>query len=168
MKFKARAPVTGGKDFVSLKDKESIVGVFMGEIHEYYAQWSAADRRYVEVPPETRGAKFRFRVNLVIKEGAAYVPKIFEQGATVYNDLATLNETYPLEKTLVKITRHGSAMSDTSYNLLPMPQGIPPETLKHLATIKLHDVLNGSAKDEFNVPSDEPPPMPSEDDEIPF
>jgi hypothetical protein len=144
VKFRTDLPESGGsKNFLKLKDKESISGIFMGDLHEFFVLWEAGKSR--EVPEGTPGAKFRFRINLVVKEGAVYVPKIFEQGSVVYKDLAAIHEEYPLDTIVVKITRNGTG-TDTTYNLLPLlKQAITKETAAHLKTIELLPLVSNSA-----------------------
>lgn len=174
MKFRDQKdmPVTGGA-FLKMRDGEKIHGIFLGDIHEFYSLWT--DNKPKEVPEGTAGASFRFRVNFVVKEGAVFVPKVFEQGVTVYKSLAELNEIYPLDKTLVQISRKGSTINDTTYSIVPLPQPISESTLAHLKTIELND-LTGKAKSggRSDVPwPNEAPPQggPSQMDEhseIPF
>jgi hypothetical protein len=72
-----------------------------------------------------------------MKEGAVYVPKIFEQGLMVYNQLRELNEEYGLDEIVVKITRNGTG-TDTTYSILPLlKQAISKETLKYLESMEL-------------------------------
>lgn len=118
MKFRDDLPDSGGGSFLRLKDKESIVGVFVGDLHEFFTLWK--DKVSTIVPEGTSKASFRFRVNFVIKEGDGYVAKIFEQGKTVYKQLLEINKEYPLETIAVKITRQGSGVSDTEYFFMPM------------------------------------------------
>lgn len=137
MKFRNDIPESGGgsKNFLKLKDKESVSGIFLGDLHEYFVVWEGQKSRVV--PEGTDGAKFRFRVNFVVKESSVYVPKIFEQGLTVYRQLAELNEEYGLEQIVIKITRNGTG-TDTTYSLLPLlKQAISPETAKYLQTLEL-------------------------------
>lgn len=156
MKFRTDIPEGGGsKNFLKLKDKESVSGIFMGDLHEFYVEWEAGKSRVV--PEGAPGAKFRFRVNFVVKEGSVYVPKIFEQGLTVYRDLAAIHEEYPLDSIVVKITRNGTG-TDTTYNLLPLlKQAITKETAAHLKTIELLPLesqaksANGHADTEDNL-----------------
>lgn len=126
----------GGKNFLKLKDKESISGIFRGELKEFFVVWEKGGKAH-EVAEGTPGAKFRFRVNFVIKEGAVYVPKILEQGLIVYKDLAEINKEYDLETTVIKITRNGMG-TDTTYSLLPLlKQTLSKEAVKHLETLEL-------------------------------
>lgn len=144
MKFRTDIPEAGGsKNFLKLKDKESASGIFMGDLHYFYVLWEAGKSR--EVPEGTPGAKFRFRVNFVMKEGSVYVPKLFEQGLTVYRDLAAINEEYPLETVVVKVTRNGTG-TDTTYNLLPLlKQTISKETSQYLKTVELLPLVSERA-----------------------
>jgi hypothetical protein len=138
MKFKNQdeLPEGGGsKNFLKLKDKESVQGIFRGDLHEFFVLWENGKSR--EVDAGFPGGKFRFRVNLVIKEGPSYVAKIFEQGLTVYNQLRELHEEYELDKIVVKITRNGTG-TDTTYSVLPLlKQAISKETFKFLDSMEL-------------------------------
>lgn len=148
----------GNKSFIKLKDKESVVGIFRGEMHEFFSVWENNRTRVVE--EGTPGAGFRFRVNFFVKEGTTFTPKIFEGGVTVYNQLAELHEEYNLEETAIKITRNGTG-TDTTYTIIPMKQAPSKETLKFLAAAELLPLestkQNGSAA-----------PQLDQDDEIPF
>lgn len=172
MKFRDEKdmPQTGGASYVKLKDGEKIHGIFRGDLHEFYAVWK--DGKPTEVPEGTPGAGFRFRINFVVKEGSVYVPKVFEQGVTVYKALAELNGIYPLEKTLVQISRRGNSINDTEYTIMPLPQPVSEATLHHLETLELNDLTGGKKKSGHpaNVPHDNfgGAPMPDQHDEIPF
>lgn len=136
MQFRKDLPETGGsKNFLKLKDKESVTGIFMGDLYEFFVIWENGKSQVV--PEGTPNAKFRFRVNFVMKENGVYVPKIIEQGLTFYRDLAAINEEYPLETIVVKVTRNGTG-TDTTYNLLPLlKQEITKEARDHLKTLEL-------------------------------
>jgi hypothetical protein len=161
MKFRKDLPDSGGKNFVKLKDKESISGIFMGDTHEFFCLWQ--DGKYKEVPEGTAGASFRFRINFVVKEGTVYVPKILEQGKTVYQQLSELHDEYNLENVVIKITRSGTTKNDTTYTLLPLRQEISEETKAYLKTVKLNELVQKSSFD-----TDPGPVPPGFDDEIPF
>lgn len=154
MKFRneSEMPNTGGSNnFVKLKDKESITGIFMGDLHEFFVLWEGGKSR--EVPEGTPEAKFRFRVNFITKEGSVYVPKIFEQGSIVYSQLADLHNEYDLEKIVVKITRNGTG-TDTTYSILPLiKQTLTKEVAEHLKNVELLPLqskpkANGNFQDE--------------------
>lgn len=136
MQFRKDLPEGGGgKNFLKLKDKESVSGIFMGSLHEFFVLWESGKTRVVA--EGTPDAKFRFRVNFVAKEGAVYVPKIFEQGLVVYRQLSELHEEYDLESIVVKVTRNGIG-TDTTYSLLPLlKQQITKETAAHLKALEL-------------------------------
>ncbi len=158
MKFKdaTELPEGGGsKNFLKLKDKESISGIFRGDLAEFFVLWENGKSR--EVDAGTPGGKFRFRVNFVHKEGSVYVPKIFEQGLMVYNQLRELNEEYGLDEIVVKITRNGTG-TDTTYSILPLlKQAITPETMKYINAMELLP-LEGKTSAE----------KPTGDDALPF
>jgi len=157
MQFRTDIPEGGGsKNYLKLKDKESAMGIFRGDLHEFFVLWEG--QKSSVVPEGTPGSKFRFKVNFVIKDGASYVPKIFEQGLTVYKQLAELHAEYDLETTVIKITRNGTG-TDTTYSLLPLlKQALSKEVLKHLGTIELHALEQAQASQESAPKADESEP----------
>ncbi len=162
MRFKKDLPQagSGSTSYLKLKDKESVVGVFQGMPHEFYATFK--DGKYVEEP----GGKFRFKINFVIKEGTTFVPKIFEQGQVVYEQLGALHDEYGLDSVTVKITRRGEKL-DTSYDILPLRGEISAETKAVLKSIKLHDFGNGG-HDDTPFPTEFHGPPDGDNDELPF
>ena len=168
MKFRKDLPTGDGKNYLKLKSGESVTGIFRGETYEFTQLWGGP--KPIEVEDGTPGGKFRFRINFVVKEGAAYVVKVFEQGSKVYSAMAELNDIYPLDKTLMRITRQGSTMNDTTYSILPMPQPVTMETLKVLDTLQLNDLGGKKVKPEDQPPWDDAPPPAGVDerDELPF
>jgi len=169
MRFKDRPQNQEGQSlpFVKLKDGEKIVGVFKGDPYEFYHIFS--ERKIV--PAGTKGASFRFRSNFITKEGASYVPKVFEQGGTVYDMLRDLNESYPLEETVVEIKRTGSTKDDTRYSILPLhPSKQPgPQAWKVIDQVPLipleHKMAESTPEPDFGDP---PPEVYDEHPEIPF
>lgn len=119
MKFEAIA--NNSKHFVSLKDGEEVIGVFLGEPYVFRTHWGEGRSTVCkgdDCDKCSAGSegKFRFRLNMAVKgEGV----KIYEGGAKVYRALSELNEEYPLEDGFVKIKRTGSTKNDTQYNVLP-------------------------------------------------
>lgn len=167
------------KNFVKLKDKESAIGVFRGDPYDFRQHW--VDKRSVLCTGAEKGCKlcaekvkdgFRFRLNFITKENGGYVPKIFEQGWMVYEQLRALHEgDYKLDKTIVRITRSGTGQN-TSYTVIPVPKGdVTPEIEKTLAAIKLHDLKNLEKKDsqvsDAGAFGQDVPP-PGDMDDIPF
>lgn len=157
----------GGKNFVKLKDKESITGVLYGDIHDFRQHWNnnkstpCTGEMCLDCSAGNRST-FRFRLNLITKEGTTYSAKIFEQGAKVYQALKSLHESgYNLEKTIVKITRNGSDRQNTSYSILPIPNHqVTPDTESQLKNVVLNDLINLATENEV-------PPYHQEQD-IPF
>lgn len=156
MKFRKNLPEQGGSgNFLKLKDQESVTGIFRGNLYEFFVIWE--NKKATQVPEGTPGAKFRFRINFVVKEGTTYVPKILEQGRVVYDALAAIHEEYHLEQTIIKITRNGSGLNDTTYALLPLlKHEISQETMNYLDKMTLLP-LDGqkSKQDDFSFKQDD-------------
>lgn len=169
MHFKDRpqAESTNLLPFLKLKDGDKVYGVFKGDIYEYHQIW--AEKKVV--PAGTPGAAFRFRINFIVKDGASYVAKVLEQGGTVYDFLKDLNESYPLETTVVEIKRTGSGKDDTRYSILPLPQAKQPtpQAWSLINKVKLHHLQHSavvSPEPDFDLPHDTQGPEGFED--IPF
>lgn len=155
-----------GKHFLKLKDKESVTGVLMGNVHEFYTTWK--DKKPTEHKEYIAGSRFRFRVNLVTKDPSTgeLVSKLFEQGAVVYNHLKALGAEYELEETYIKITRSGSGLNDTEYSILPLLKlQITPEVKLKLKAVLLQS-LESEAAPQGSGESHGPNFDPNE--EIPF
>jgi hypothetical protein len=148
MKFRKIEETNMSNNFVKLKDKESVVGVFAGDIHEITGDW--IEQKFIESPG---GKSFRFRINLIVKEGSTFVPKIFEQGVTVYRQLEELHAEYDLSTIFVKITRNGIS-TDTAYSVLPSKAQLKKEELEHIKTLKLHDLSSKKETTQQTPPWD--------------
>lgn len=138
MRFKKIEESSGSQDFIKFKDKQSVVGIFVGEPYEFYSIFENKKQR--EVPEGTPGARFRFRLNFIVKDGPTFTPKIFENSASVYRQLDELNAEYDdLSAIYVKITRNGVEL-ETTYSILPSKTPPKKEELAHIKTLKLHDL----------------------------
>lgn len=160
-------PQTGGgsKDFLSMKDQETVSVVVRGNPHEFYSKWE--NGKSSEVPEGTAKASFRFRINVVLQENGAMTPKIWEQGATVYNALKELHEEYDLTKTVLKIKRDGIGM-DTSYSLLPGKKELTKEQVDKINQIPLLALKKETKLELDNKSSDAAFALLDEDEEIPL
>lgn len=147
--------------FIKLKDGESVQCVLRGEPKVFYVQWE--NGKSSECSKGAKGAKFRFRINAIVNEDKKYVAKILEQGAVMYSDLKALNEEYPLEETLVKITRHGTG-TDTTYTVMPTRQQPDEKTLKLIELVELQS-LESKEKGEKDFG---PEPNFDDNENIPF
>lgn len=167
MQFKQASQSLTSNSFVRLKANESIVGVFRGEPYEFKTHWlNGASEKCIgdacALCKDRIKPTFRFRLNFITKDSAgSYTAKIFEQGWNVYRALADLTSAgHDLEKNVVKITRYGSGKNDTSYSVVPTPNGQVSEPLeKTLSQVKLYDLVN---------PEDQNAPQPLAEDEVPF
>lgn len=150
MRFKKLEEPKRSNDYVQLKnDKDFVIGVLAGEPHDFMKAWREGEK-----------PRFRFKVNLIVKEGPTFVPKILENGITLYRQMEELSAEFDLSSTYVKITRNGTGM-DTEYSVIPSQKmKLSPEELAHIKTLKLHDLAG--KKDDYNgAPFDK-------DEEIPF
>lgn len=176
MLFKAASGESeDSKNYIRLKDGENVTGVFAGDIYEFAKHWvnnrsevCKGDSCPLCKSSGKRGS-FRFRINLIVRgSSGAYEAKIFEQGWKVYKNLRDLNEEYPLEHTIVKITRQGSQMNDTTYSVLPVKDGLvkPPQAAL-IKAVQLIDLRHVDEKAESPAPPQEAEPLFNEED-IPF
>lgn len=165
MKFRDKTEgARGGNDFVKLADGESIIGVFRGDVYDFKQHWDNGAKRGVLCTGREgcalclKGEKpsFRFRLNLLLKEADAYVPKIFEQGWTVYENLRALHSDYDLEKTIIKITRSGTE-KNTSYTILPVKNGgLTEKQDVDLSKVQLLKLEHGEGATESETSEDIP------------
>lgn len=145
----------GGKARLKLKDGETVTGIFRGDIATFYQNWPKGGVKTVDVEPFA-GAQLRFEVNFVVKEGAGYIPKIFEGGLKIYKQLAALHKEYNLEETVFKISRSG-VEKQTAYTFMPAKQAPSAETLNYLKTIELLPVFGQAPTAQPKVDSEEVP-----------
>jgi hypothetical protein len=156
MRFQATAAASeDSANYVRLKAGDTVKGVFRGDLFEFKKHWVGNHTEFCAgdaascplcLADPSKKAQFRFRVNLVINEGGALIPKIFEQGWLVYCQLRDIHTDFNLEKTVVKITRTGSGLQDTTYSVLPVPGGdVKPDFEKRLSEVKLLDLMPSEA-----------------------
>lgn len=148
---------SGGKNFVKLKDGDSVIGVFRGEPHIFYKIYQ--DK--VEYDEWAEGRNFRFRINFIVKEGDQYVAKIFEGGRRVADDVVAASEEYTLNS-VFKISRKGSGKENTKYSVL-FKSALEEEQLDKIKKVKLETLKFGKRAQVFD--DQEPPPFT--DDDIP-
>lgn len=163
MKFPARGDGGGvsSKDFIRLKDGDSVEGVFAGEPIDYKAHFKlgvcGGASCLICAQKGAPKAAFKFRINFIIKENGALVAKIFEQGWTVYEALAALNEEYEkseadMSRQKFRISRKGSGVEDTAYYVVAIPKGeLPDEVFEMVKMVPLQDLqqgLGGKQKEE--------------------
>lgn len=173
MKFPDTEGSMDGKNYLKLKDKESARGVFRGDPYLFRIHWTGQKSAVcsgVSCPHCKVGEKssFRFRINFLLRENDQFVAKIWEQGWKVYLQLKALHESdYDLEKTTVKVSRTGSDKNDTSYAVLPVPNGIlSPEGEAKLRGIPLHDL---AVFESAESPEEKTPSSDSHfDEDVPF
>jgi hypothetical protein len=163
-----RMKKTGGnKNFVKLKEGESIVGVFRGEPYVFYRTFG----EQVEHDTWAEGRAFRFRINFITKDGEEYKARIFENGSKVRDILMSCNEEYGLDA-VYKIVRKGVG-TDTTYNIL-FQSKLLAEQIQKMDALPLEVLRFGGAKRSQSIPEDDIPPhtdadKPAEEpDPLPF
>lgn len=147
---------TGGL-FLKFKDGESRVGVFRGEVYEFYQKWENGKSQVVTAG--TPEAKSRFRLNFVTKEDGELKVKIFEFGLMVYNQLAEISEDYDVEKTAVKITRRGTG-TDTVYMIMPAKDQPNSAQMKAIEALSLNVLEHKDAPKVEAAPDADDPELP--------
>ncbi len=159
MKFTSHQSQVQSDKFLKIKDGEVVKGVFRGEIFEYFVKWE--NGKGIVVGPNG-GGKIRFRVNIVIPDGATFKCKVFEFGMPVYDQMEMLNKAYgDLTKIKVAIARKGLAL-DTTYMLMPLVQEpLAPQVLAKIEAIPLN-ILDTQKKEEAKPEI----PMPDFEDEM--
>lgn len=149
---------------MKFKDGESKTGVLRGEVYEFHQYWENGKSHIVG--KDDPRAKSRFRLNFVTKEDGGLKSKIFEFGINVYNQLAGIAEDYEMDKTAIKITRHGTG-TDTIYVIIPAKEQPSVAGLKQISEVPLNILNHKESSKDSAVNSFEE--MPSNDDEgLPF
>jgi hypothetical protein len=144
MKFKEHPnQSTGSSTFLTIKDGQSIKGIFVGDIYEFYTKWVGG--KSIVSNQDDVDAKIRFRCNFVtVDEKGELVTKIWEFPYAVYENLKNINDEYPLENTKVKITRTGTGTT-TNYNIMPLLGAkdiLKPSVVDIIKKMPLHELLN--------------------------
>lgn len=176
MKFPERQENQNAKALLKLKAGESVVGVFRGEPRIFRQHWEivGGQKRPIEcggvrgcerckVDPKT---VHRFQLNFVTKENAVYVAKIFEGSYSSQKDLEELNKDYPLETTVLKITRTGSG-TDTRYSFVPKPNStLSPAQEAELSKVHLNvlDPASAAGQQQAQHAAD----GPEQEEDVPF
>lgn len=152
----------GGAAFLSLKDKQTAKGVFRGDCVDFYQHFRTGGGIVCPgdgCPLCAEGSKpsWKFRLNFITRdEKGQLVAKIFEQGTRTYNKLATLNEGFPLETTLVSVTRAGDSKNNTDYTILPAQQApLSGKALAEIDRVSLHDLNPQAPRQDDPSDSDE-------------
>lgn len=140
MKFDYEKKESAGSKFIRLADGESVTGVLTGEPYIFHTKWIGEKSEKCEATEQ--GAKFRFRVNMIVRENKALTPKVLEQGWTVYEGFKDLVKNgYTMDKQMIKISRRGSTKNNTNYLVVPVQDGtLGADEQKELLKLPLHDL----------------------------
>lgn len=144
-------PTVGADQFLKIGDGEKVNVVFRGSFYEFWQNWPKGGEKQIFTKP-TAGARSRFLLNAVIHDGKNFVAKVWEFALPTYNQLAAINEHYPLETTKIQITRNGVG-TKTSYVLLPLGP-VEPKALKALEAIDLNILDRSNSAEPAEVPAE--------------
>lgn len=154
MKFTEDAPSGGGNSksmFLKIGDGESIYCVLRGDIKVSYSRWTGTT--YEPAKKGEEGASMRFKVNAIVAEDKKPVAKILEGGGHLYFDLKSINEEYPLEETMIKISRTGMKQNTRYSVIVAGPKAQPDEkTLQAIQAVPLHSLESRGAAQTSDVP----------------
>ena len=157
----------GAGKYLKLADGDKKVGVFRGKIHSFAKIFE--EKR--EVPVGTPGASTRYKLNFVTKVDGKYTALVWEFGVTVYDQLADLNEMYPIEETVVTVKRTGKGKDNTRYSVLPVPNAtLKGAQLKEIEAIPLNVLQSAPAPSESDFLSQSfgDPPEFENEESLPF
>lgn len=149
MKFTEEPASGGGSDkYLKIADGQSVYCIFRGDINTSYKKWNGTT--YEESSKGTEGAGLRFKVNAVVFEDKKPVVKILEGAGHLYFDLKSINDEYPLEKTMVKISRAGTGKGTRYSVMVAGPKMQPDEkVLKSLDNLMLHSFDKNATTDDI-------------------
>ena len=144
MLFTPRKKGISTENFIRLQDGQEVTGIFAGMPDTFKIHWLNNKTSICEDGcsvcrdfPDNK-PKFRFRINLVTQENGKWIPKIFEGGGPLFDDLVAKDAKFGLHKTLIEISRRGTK-ADTKYEVLPrLDIVVTPEMIKEIKTVKLH------------------------------
>ncbi len=141
MKFPPRPQAGEGKDgggtYLRLKDGESVTGILRGDIFAFFSTGFGPDTRVVNQGDP--GAKRRFRHNFIVKEGSAYVAKVWEFGPKIYDSLSALEAGgWDLHQTSLTISRTGATKENTKYTVTPNKKEPSEAALKAMNELTLN------------------------------
>lgn len=170
MKFDQEVGKYSSEDFIRLKDREKVTGIFRGDIFTFHRHWIGRNPKpctgpACELCKSEHKPKFTFNVNFVVKAAdSSYVPKLFQGGWRLYQQLKSINSDYDLEKTIISITRNGTD-TNTTYAILPIKDYNVSAELEHkLGKLSLLDI-KVSNEPELPVAAHT---QSFADDEVPF
>lgn len=120
---------SGSAKYLKFKDGETKNVIFRGEVYEFKNKW--VNGKGIICEDNDPEGTSRFKINAIIFEDGTPVVKIWEFPLIIYNKLSDINSEYPLEDTVIKITRQGSGR-DTEYQLLPLIKIQIPKSIDKL------------------------------------
>jgi hypothetical protein len=142
----------GAGKYLKIGDNESVYCILRGDIVTSYQKWNGAT--YEVAKKGEQGASLRFKVNAVVFEDKKPVAKILEGGGHLYFDFKSINEEYPLENTLIKISRVG-VRQNTRYTVMPAGPKLQPDAkvMAAVEALELHSLEPKTTANTSDIPS---------------
>jgi len=168
MQFQKRENRSSGSKFLKIEtDKPAIPVILRGEPSLFQSHFDNATKRSAECTGDgcssCKGgspSKDRFRINAIVREGEAYLAKIFEGNGFTYDYLASLvNDGWDLEKTVLNISKTGQG-TQSKVMITPTPKVLPPETLNLISKVPLIPLTKDEHKSYESDPGFDPDNIP--------
>lgn len=121
--------------FLKLESGEKVDLVIVGEPVAYYKKYKD-QTLYTE---RVEGSAAKFKVNVAVKEGNAWVMKIWEGGAKVYDQLKEFRRMGGIDKVF---TLYKSGKEKSTVWLLADKEPISDAVKEEVSKLKPHDLLN--------------------------
>lgn len=146
MKFEKREVKSngGGASYLKFEAGKSVTGVLRGEALEFFQIWPYGGEKQVfdvRVP----GSTSRFKANLIVYEGGAFVARTWEFNLSVYNQLAEYAESVDLEKTKIKISRIGEGKQTTWVVVPVLKEALTKTQLAAIDAVELNTLSSGAS-----------------------
>lgn len=131
-----QAPESGSKNFLKLKDGESVKVIFCGEMHHFYQKWFNGKPALTD--NKDPDGKIRFRNNVACTDAnGEVVMKLFDFSWSVFEKIKEINEEWNgIETVKIKITRNGIG-TETEYHLTPLREPLSPSVLNLIKSLPL-------------------------------
>jgi len=133
---------SSGGLFLSLKDGDKKIVIFRGDPYCFYQVYKEKE----EHKTWAEGRSFKFRLNVLVRDGDVWKPMIFSQGITVAGMISDVKEKYGLN-TIYEIKRKGSTKDDTTYNIM-YERALNPDEVAKLETFKLLALVRSEGQPE--------------------
>jgi hypothetical protein len=142
---------SGTGKYLRISDGDIVYCILKGDLQTSYQKWNGTT--YEPAKKGEQGASLRFKVNAIVFEDKKPVAKILEGGGHLYFDLKNINEEFPLETTMIKITRSGVKQNTRFTVSVAGPKAQPDEkTMKAIEAVQLHSLEPKAQAQTSDIP----------------